>query len=199
MPKLGDTLAATAAGCAIIAGVCALEGGFVNNPKDPGGATNHGVTESVARAHGYTGDMRQLPQQYAAGILYQDYVVKPGFAPFVELSPAVAAELVDSAVNTGPKQPSLWLQLALNALSQEGKAYPQIPVDGKIGEQTVHAYEGLVKARGKTVACQLMLKSLDGQQAAYYLQISTSTPKLQEFTAGWMLNRVGNVSLSRCA
>lgn len=36
------------------------EGGYVNNPADPGGETNWGVTVAVARASGYTGAMRDM-------------------------------------------------------------------------------------------------------------------------------------------
>lgn len=188
----------SAAACAIIAAVCAVEGGFVNNRNDPGGATNHGITEPVARARGYTGDMRSLPLEFATGVYYADYVVKPGFAPFVELSPAVAQELVDSAVNAGPDKPSRWLQRTLNSLSQQGKAYPPVTADGQVGQQTVHAYKALARVRGKKMACQLVLKALDAQQGAYYVDLSLTNPKLQEFTAGWLANRVGNVSADRC-
>lgn len=44
----------------IIDGIIALEGGYVFNPKDKGGATHWGITEATARAHGYAGDMRDL-------------------------------------------------------------------------------------------------------------------------------------------
>ena len=37
------------------------EGGYVNDPRDPGGETNHGVTKRVAVANGYTGSMKDLP------------------------------------------------------------------------------------------------------------------------------------------
>ena len=37
------------------------EGGFVDHPSDPGGATRYGITERVARANGYTGSMREFP------------------------------------------------------------------------------------------------------------------------------------------
>ena len=40
---------AGAAIIAIVAGVFAVEGGYVNNPDDPGGETNHGVTVASAR------------------------------------------------------------------------------------------------------------------------------------------------------
>lgn len=187
-----------AAALAIIGSVVALEGGYVNHPNDPGGATKHGMTEKVARANGYQGDMRALPREFAVSVFNQDYIVKPGFAPFLELSPAVAEELIDTGVNTGPAHPSRWLQVSLNALSQQGRAYPQIAVDGHVGPGTVAAYRGLQKSRGKVQACQLIIKSLDAQQGAYYLSISTSNPKLQSFTTGWFEHRIGNVPLSRC-
>lgn len=179
---------------AILAAVLAVEGGYVNNPKDPGGATNHGITEKVARANGYTGDMKVLPKQTAIDIYDKQYVKDPGFTPFAELSPAVLEELVDSGVNTGPARPSRWLQLSLNALNRDGKDYPDIAVDGKVGNGTVNAYKALVKIRGKVKACELTIKLLDGQQAAYYMSLG----KLETFTPGWIDHRIGNVPLNRC-
>ena len=41
------------------------EGGYSNNPKDPGGETMWGITARVARAAGYTGPMRDLPRDTA--------------------------------------------------------------------------------------------------------------------------------------
>ena len=38
------------------------EGGYVDHPADKGGATCFGITQAVARAHGYAGPMRQLPR-----------------------------------------------------------------------------------------------------------------------------------------
>ena len=37
------------------------EGGYSDHAADPGGKTRYGITEVVARSHGYRGDMRELP------------------------------------------------------------------------------------------------------------------------------------------
>jgi len=178
----------------IIIAVLGVEGGYVNNPKDPGGETNHGVTKTVAVANGYTGPMKEMPQEVAVEIYTNQYAKKPGFDAFAVLSPAVAHKLIDAGVNTGPGRPSVWLQTSLNRLNRGGKDFPTIQVDGKVGPGTVAAYQGLVRVRGKVKACELVIKAIDAQQGAYYLSLTN----LPEFTVGWLDHRIGNVPLSRC-
>lgn len=185
----------SAAVAAIIAAVFALEKGFVDKPADPGGATNHGITQAVAVQHGYTGKMENLPKEVAEGIYYVDYVKKPGFELIAEVSAPVAEKVVDAGVNTGVYHSSVWFQTSLNALNRGGKDYPLINVDGKVGAQSVAAYKGLQKARGNVRACELVLKLMDAQQAAYYVSLK----RLPMFTVGWVDHRIGNVPISRCA
>lgn len=178
----------------IIGAVLGLEGGYVNNPKDPGGATNHGVTEAVARDHGYTGHMRDLPQEKAVEIYYRDYIDKPGYSWVIERSPALGQKLVDIGVNAGTGRASRWFQTGLNAYNRDGKDYPDLKVDGLLGPATFNAYAALARLRGETKACELMLKALEAQQGYHYLSLT----KMETFTVGWMDHRIGNVPTSQC-
>jgi len=62
----------------LIDAVIDREGGFVNNPADRGGATRFGVTDAVARANGYTGDMRHFARPAAVAIYRRLYWTAPG-------------------------------------------------------------------------------------------------------------------------
>lgn len=81
------------------------EGGYVNNPKDPGGETMWGVTLRVARASGYEGAMKELPREVAERIakkLYWDPLFLDQF------DPRVAFQILDTNYNGG--HPVLWMQ-----------------------------------------------------------------------------------------
>lgn len=191
--KIGTGISGIAA--AIIAAIFAVEGGYTDDPHDPGGETNHGVTKQVAVASGYTGAMKDLSQETASAIYYRDYIEKPGFSPMLSISPVVAHKLVDAGVNAGTTRPSRWFQIGLNSFSRGGKDYPQTNVDGKVGAGTVSSYQALQRVRGKVKACELMIKSLDAQQTVYYMSLTN----LPQYTVGWVDNRIGNVPISRCA
>ena len=68
---------------AILAVIIAVEGGYVNNPLDPGGETNYGISEPVARQYGYKGPMSRLPLQTAKEIYLKKYIEEPKFMGIV--------------------------------------------------------------------------------------------------------------------
>ncbi len=179
---------------AIIGTVFALEGGYSDNPADPGGKTNHGVTEQVARANGYQGDMKALPKGFAEQVYRRDYIESPNFHRVIALSPAVGEELVDAGVNAGPGRAARWFQQALNHLSRGGADYPLVAADGQVGAQTLAAYQALERKRGRVKACELVLKLLDAQQGAHYMSLNQPV-----FIVGWADKRLGNVPMARCA
>jgi lysozyme family protein len=168
-----------------------IEGGYTNNPADKGGATNFGITEHEARAHGYTGDMRSLPRAKAEEIYKYNYWSNPGFDQIAQRSEKLAAELFDTGVNMGPKMASTFLQRALNVLNRQGKDYADLHPDGDIGRMTLYAMDRLIAVRGKADSEKVLLRIADGLQLARYVDIAESNPSQETFEWGWILNRVG--------
>lgn len=194
MPSKKALAGGSGIAAAIIASVLAVEGGYVNDPRDPGGETNHGVTVNVARAAGYTGSMKDLDKDTATNIYVTNYINKPGYGDLITLSPAVGQKVVDAGVNTGTSRASLWLQNALNALNRGSKNCSPITADGKVGPGTTNSYKCLAQTRGKVKACELVIKLIDAQQANHYMSLTN----LPQYTVGWVDHRIGNVPLSRC-
>lgn len=183
---------------AIISSVVQVEGGFVDHRDDPGGATNYGITERVARANGYRGSMRNFPESKAWEIYNRQYIIEPGFGPLVESSYGVGHKVVDIGVNAGPRRPSCWLQQGLNAFNSKGRDYSDITVDCDVGPATMRAWTGLKRRRGTRLACELILKYLDGKQAAHYSRLADRSQRFETFMVGWFRTRIQNVQLSDC-
>jgi lysozyme family protein len=169
----------------ILANVLKAEGGYVNDPSDKGGETNWGITKAVARTAGYQGAMKDLPKAIALEIYRGQYVIKPGFGLIANISPAIAAELVDTGVNMGPAVPSGFLQRALNALNQQGADYPDIVADGRIGAATVGALKAFLAKRGAEGERRL-LALLNALQGARYLSLAEGSPSQERFMYGWL-------------
>lgn len=182
---------------AVVGGVVATEGGYVNDPNDAGGATNHGITEQVAREHGFTGPMQSLPKGMAQDIYIATYIKAPKFDRVLALSPAVGTKLVDIGVNAGPGRAGQWFQQSLNDLSRGARDYAPVSVDGSIGPRTLAAYRALEQRRGKVKACELTIKLLDGYQTAHYTRLAQGHANAS-FLVGWVDHRIGNVPGSRC-
>lgn len=178
---------------ALIDEVIAREGGYSNHPADRGGPTHFGITQTVARANGYMGDMRHLPLSVAEGIYRRLYWDRPGFAFVAELAPRVAEELFDTAVNMGPGTASGFLQRALNALNRNGCDYPDLQADQAVGAKTLAALGTFLKLRGKAGE-KVLLKALEALQGARYLALAESRPANEAFLYGWLANRIGQES-----
>lgn len=82
-----------------------------------------GVTARVARAHGYTGAMRDLPQSLARSIYKGSYWALAGCDAVPD---GIRYDLFDAAVNSGPEQSIKFLQQAIGA-----------DADGQLGPQTL--------------------------------------------------------------
>lgn len=166
------------------------EGGFVDNPADPGGATNHGVTEAVARRFGYVGDMRALPVDVATAIAKRAYWDPLRLDSVAAVSPEVAFELFDTNFNLWYPAAGLFLQRALNALNRQGRDYPDQAEDGQIGEKTLAALTRFLELRGRVTGTRVLVGLLNAQQACDYMRQCAANPAKETFLFGWLVNRV---------
>ena len=114
------------------------EGGYVNDPDDPGGATNHGVTIHTMRRLGLdldgdgrvtSDDVRRLSQAQAVDIFIQHYFNAPQIAA---LPKQLHASVFDMYVNAGANAVRI-LQRLFNQMRID------VTVDGVIGPQTIEA------------------------------------------------------------
>ena len=125
--------------------IVAREGGFVNDPSDPGGATNHGVTIHTLRRLGLditrdaridTSDVRALTAAQAVDIYVEHYFRRPGIAA---LPDPLQASVFDMYVNAGANAVKVLQRL----LTDMGFACDP---DGAIGPQTIRAAQMAAEA-----------------------------------------------------
>ena len=165
------------------------EGGYVNHRDDRGGATNWGITEAVARAHGWTGTMRNLPRDKALEIYRQQYWISPRFDAVADFSPKVAVELFDTGVNMGPGVAVAMLQRSLNALNRNQRDWPDVVADRMVGPATLNALARLLTVRGKGGEAVLQ-KALNALKGARYIELAEARAANESFLFGWLSHRV---------
>jgi lysozyme family protein len=128
------------------------EGGYVDHPKDPGGATNYGITRATLAKHRGRPVSKADVKELSIGEAGQIY--KPGYWDTVaadDLMPGVDLVAFDASVNSGPRRGAKWLQKALG-----------VPADGKVGPVTISA---AAKASAPEVvkrACKARMGFLQG-------------------------------------
>lgn len=110
------------------------EGGYVDDPADPGGRTKYGISQ---RAFPNL-DIAALTLEDAKRIYYENYWLK---AHCHIMDPGLALVCFDAAVNNGVGQAARWLQAALG-----------VTVDGVIGPNTRKA---LAEANAEEVLTEL--------------------------------------------
>lgn len=175
----------------LIEDVIDREGGYVNDPRDRGGATCWGITEAVARKNGYRGEMRAMTRAAAADVYRTAYWFQPGFDVVWFRAPLLGAELFDTGVNMGPTVASAFLQRALNALNRNQKDYGDLVVDGVIGQRTTDALGCFLAQRGK-LGEAVLVKAVDALQGERYMALAEGRPANEAFLYGWLANRIGS-------
>lgn len=166
-----------------------IEGDFIDDPDDSGGATRFGVTEAVARNHGYTGSMRDFPIEMAQHIYRIAYWDINNLTAVAVMSQPIAFEMFDTGANCGPGVAANFLQRSLNVLNRQQKDFPDIEVDGSIGPASLSALSSYLNLRGKRGEVVLM-RQLNCLQGARYTELAERREKDERFLFGWYWNRV---------
>jgi len=159
--------------------VLKYEGGYVNDPDDPGGPTNKGVTQKVydkyrRGQHKAVKSVRDIPQEEVEDIYFKNYWLK---GKCNKLPDKIAVVHFDTCVNTGIKQASKFLQRSVEAGD-----------DGIIGPKTIDAFNKKLKSEGES----FIVKDYLSQRRSFYRLISDRKPALKKFLRGWM-NRVSHL------
>lgn len=150
------------------------EGGFVNHPRDPGGATNLGVTKATWGA--WKGkkvsidDMKKLTQKDVTPLYKKNYWDK---VKGDQLPSGLDLVVFDFGVNAGPSRAVRYLQLVVGAKD-----------DGIIGPNTLKAVDAYIK---RTSVKQAVL-DYSAMREKYYKSLKT----FSTFGRGW-LRRVEEV------
>ena len=144
----------------IIEVVLEHEGGYVNDPKDPGGETNFGIAK---RSHPDV-DIANLTKEGAKEIYKEHYWVKNKVE---SLSEELRHIYFDMCVNQGRSRAVKILQRAAN-----GKG-AGLKVDGGMGPMTIRAMDGVE------------LDRVRAYRVKYYADLVTRKPDLERFYFGW--------------
>ncbi len=139
------------------------EGGYSNDPGDPGGETNFGVSR---RSYPDL-DIKSLTREQAEAIYHRDWWAAYGYGLIDDAS--VAAKVLDLSVNIGPARAHKLLQETINDLSPA-----RVAVDGRLGPATLDA----VNAHPRP---ECLLAALKINAVRYYL--SLGRPR---YLAGWV-------------
>ena len=157
----------------VLAWIGLSEGGYVNHPKDPGGATDRGITQSTYDAWN---QRRGVKKRSVRGISKEEadqIIVSQYFVPvrFDQLPPGLDYAVADFAVNSGPRRAVLELQ----------KLLPGIARDGVMGNKTLAAVEA--------ANLQHLIAAYGDARMAYLRGLKT----WGTFGGGWTRRVVGNV------
>lgn len=165
------------------------EGGYSNHPMDPGKETFLGISR---RYFPNWEGWRTIDRMKKARLLpsVSDLQLRPLAIRFYERefynriggdglgSIELATEMLDQSINLGVDRAARHLQTACNFLNRNGRSWPEILVDGKIGPTTL-----------KTIAFaepKHLVRVLNALQAEFYLNAIRIAPEKEEFIRGWL-------------
>lgn len=163
--------------------VLKVEGGYVDDPADSGGATNWGISLRFVKSSGLdldidgdgdidADDMKKLTKKQALDVYKKSFWTSQKYDRMVH--PEVAIKSFDMAVNMGPRQANKLVQRAACDCGEK------IADDGVLGPQTLASVNYISEGT--------MVKAIRRRQIGFYEDLVKRKPTLKKFLKGW-LNR----------
>jgi lysozyme family protein len=153
--------------------VLAHEGGYVNDPDDPGGETNFGITKRT-----YPGlDIKNLMRAQAEEIYHRDWWTKHGWDQIDHAE--LAATVFDLGVNMGAHRANQLLQAAV--VDSGGG---EIECDGILGPASLAAVNGHPHPEYLLAVFRLLA-------IQHYAILATRKPKRKKWLLGWVKRALG--------
>lgn len=157
------------------------EGGWVDDPDDPGGETNFGISMKFIREQGLRADdlgladfspgaLKKLTVEKAKH-LYEHFFWNPLALEWVN-DQTIATKIFDCAVNCGAKRASMLAQQAAIVCGQ------WVVVDGVLGPKSF----GAINACGRAA----YLGAYAEEMAGYYRALVERRPALRKFLRNWL-------------
>jgi len=167
------------------------EGGFVHDPDDPGGATNHGISLRQLIAEGEIdldgdgfhdfdfdkdGDVDWIDVKNLTITDAEDYYFEFWWKRFhfEKFPPIIGLKMFDLAVNMGSLQAFKLLQRAIRACGQD------LEDDGIFGPKTEQA----MLAYGNDY--RIIQYTLRSEAAGFYRALTAAKPIFNKYINGWL-------------
>jgi len=145
-----------------------IEGGYVNDPDDPGGETNYGITQNTLDILGINKKVEDLTLEDVYNIYYEYFYKKYHFD--LIKNKLIAYELFEFTVNTGNGKLAVKnLQRAYNTLNTNYL----LKEDGILGEKTANAINNYKYYKS-------LYKVLNVFQGIYYISLAEDNGTLKK-------------------
>lgn len=180
----------------IIRDKTSIEAGYVDDPDDSGGITNHGITQALANQYkttlktkfGWDGNMRNLTTEMAFFIYKTHFWDKMKLDEVMKRSVFLADRLFDLGINAGKSVAVKNLQRYLNVMNNRQTYWKDIDADGAMGPKTLAALDAYIAKRGATGKDYLIDAMLD-MQSTYYIELAERREKDEKFIYGWQARK----------
>jgi lysozyme family protein len=157
----------------IVDNLLITEGGFVDDPRDPGGETRFEISRRSYPAL----DIKNLTRDAAIEIYYQDFWTMYSYDKIKD--DRIAEKVFSLCVNMGPSAANNILQIAVNEaylqMKRQGwEGFASIHVDGIIGPETLSAINQFSWP-------DIILDKYRVRAARYYLSLNK-----KQYERGWI-------------